>query len=80
MRLGLIKGHHFHDRAFRPFSLRLGISSPQASLTGQCFPFKEVAPFFCILSPLFLPESPPEGERQQAISGGIAFGAGALFS
>lgn len=57
----------FYDGTFRLFSLRLGISSPQASLTGQGFPFKDVAPFLYSLPSFFLSESPPEGERQQAI-------------
>lgn len=67
VRLCHIRGHHFYDGTFRPFSLRLGISSPQASLTGQGFPFKDVAPFLYSLPSFFLSESPPEGERQQAI-------------
>lgn len=62
-----------------PLVLDLGSVRPRLPSLDSAFLLRRV-PLFCILSPLFLSESPPEGERQQAIHGGIAFGAGALFS
>lgn len=67
VRLCHIRGHHFYDGTFRPFSRRLGISSPQASLTGQCFPFKDVAPFLYSL-PFFSSQSHHRRARGSKLS------------